>query len=182
MEPLPVWSVLLVTLYHLFTIILTASLPTLNISTAALPSLISASSNISLTPSSNITDNWLYPIPDPYNRRYPRLHQTLEYYDYREPLPKASVDSALHRAFKKCVTKNPKAIIDVSPLEFWSGDVQVLFYPREQVDWRMWSFALWAIGKFVGEEPFYYGFSFIVLQDALGDVGYGVVVNGTKGG
>jgi len=103
--------------------------------------------------------------------------QSLRFYHYEGPLPPGDISKVLGLAVVAALTKDPKAFVRTQQLLYLSGDVLLAFYPRKYMTWEMWRTALRTMERFLAEKFMAFGWSFLVLQEGLGQVGHGTVVN-----
>lgn len=105
--------------------------------------------------------------------------QCLRFYHFRDPLPALELSNVLGVAVAAALSKDPKAYLNVQQLLFHSGDIQLVFYPRKYMTWEMWKNALRTMETFLLEHSMAFAWSFSVMQEGLGPVGHGTVVDTT---
>lgn len=105
------------------------------------------------------------PASDPYDLNRPGTLQTVEFYDYRTPIPSGVIMSVLKLA-NSAALKHPgdDLIGTEEQLQYWANEVQLLLIPGEQLTWRMWHNAITAMVRFVVHNKMSYGWSFIILR------------------
>lgn len=109
----------------------------------------------------------LYPSPlsDPFDMRNPGALQTTEFYDFREPISNDNIMDALRLATSNSLRYHGSSLIATGEVQFWSGEVQLILYPGENLTWRMWSAALVSMKVFVKNRGMAFGWSFIILEE-----------------
>ncbi len=105
------------------------------------------------------------------------LYQRLRFCHFKDPLPPQEFSKILGLAVAAALTKDPKAFLKTQQLLFRSGNVQLAFYPRKYMTWEMWKSALRTMKRFLAEKSMAFGWSFLVVQEGLGPVGHGTVMN-----
>ena len=126
------------------------------------PELVSLQSfTIALTDSKSYSS----PVTDPFDQRNHGALQTVEFYDYREPVASAVIIDIIKQATSHSLGHPGSAFITTNQLQFWSGEVQLILYPGEHLTWQMWSEAIASIFCFVKKKGMAFGWIFFILED-----------------
>ncbi len=119
----------------------------------------------------------LSPVADPFVLQSGDPDQCLRFYHFRDPLPALELSNVLGVAVAAALSKDPKAFLKAQQLLYHSGDVQLVLYPRKYMTWEMWKNALRTMEAFLQEHSMAFAWSFSVMQEGLGPVGHGTVVD-----
>lgn len=105
------------------------------------------------------------PISDPYDLPTAGTHQTLEFYEYRDFLPRNDVFNVLNLASSSVHRHPARTPVYIGQLVFRSRKVQLEFDPEEKnMTWLMCAYALRGMRRFVKDKNMFFGWSFFVLE------------------
>lgn len=107
------------------------------------------------------------PVKDPFDLYDGAGHQTVEFYDYRRPIPMSLTMRVLQLANAEAISHHDGGVIGTERhLEYWVDEVQLLLIPTEETTWRMWFGAVLAMARFAwAARGMSYEWSFILLAD-----------------
>lgn len=123
------------------------------------------------------------PVKDPYVTQPLGSNEIIEFYGYREHLPREKVIEILNNATFSALEHDGDTLIGAEPVQSRVDGLQLMVIPRENMKWRMWTTTLWWMRMAVKDKEMFFEWSFAIASFHMADateVGYGVLKDVTR--